>query len=136
MQKPCALTMPLASSPELLSLAMDHANGKNAEKLKQLQERFKGFSICKSKATAAAFGYLLAQQEKEKEEEIIYDQLCAVLDEWKESDDSVVEERVDLIMGLVYIWLKEEFIEEGFNGDIIDCLKEKFQPYCKPSLIV
>jgi hypothetical protein len=136
MQKPRALTMPLASSPELLSLAMDHANGKNAEKLKQLQERFEGFSICKSKATAAAFGYLLAQQEKEKEEEIIYDQLCAVLDEWKESDDSVVEARVDLIMGLVYIWLKEEFIEEGFNGDIIDCLKEKFQPYCKPSLIV
>jgi hypothetical protein len=136
MQKPRALTMPLASSPELLSLAMDHANGKNAEKLKQLQERFEGFSICKSKATAAAFGYLLAQQEKEKEEEIIYDQLCAVLDEWKESNDSVVEERVDLIMGLVYIWLKEEFIEEGFNGDIIDCLKEKFQPYCKPSLIV
>jgi hypothetical protein len=136
MQKPRALTMPLASSPELFSLAMDHANGKNAEKLKQLQERFKGFSICKSKATAAAFGYLLAQQEKEKEEEIIYDQLCAVLDEWKESDNSAVEEQADLIMGLVYIWLKEEFIEEGFNGDIIDCLKEKFQPYCKPSLIV
>jgi hypothetical protein len=136
MQKPCALTMPLASSPELLSLAMDHANGKNAEKLKQLQERFEGFSICKSKATAAAFGYLLAQQEKEKEEEIIYDQLCAVLDEWKESDDSAVEEQADLIMGLIYIWLKEEFIEEGFSGDIIDCLKEKFQPYCKPSLIV
>jgi hypothetical protein len=128
--------MPLASSPELLSLAMDHASGKNAEKLKQLQERFKGFSICKSKATAAAFGYLLAQQEKEKEEEIIYDQLCAVLEEWKESDDSVVEERADLIMGLVYIWLKEEFIEDGLSGDTINCLKEKFQPYCKPSLIV
>jgi hypothetical protein len=128
--------MPLASSPELLSLAMDHASGKNAKKLKQLQERFEGFSICKSKATAAAFGYLLAQQEKEKEEEIIYDQLCAVLDEWKESDDSVVEERADLIMGLVYIWLKEEFIEDGLSGDTINCLKEKFKPYCKPSLIV
>jgi hypothetical protein len=136
MQKPCATTMPLASSPELFSLAMDYASGENAEKLKQLQERFEGFSICKSKATAAAFGYLLAQQEKEKEEEIIYDQLCAVLDEWKESDDSAVEEQADLIMGLIYIWLKEEFIEEGFNGDIIDCLKEKFQPYGKPSLIV
>jgi hypothetical protein len=136
MQKPRALTMPLASNPELLSLAMDHASGENAEKLKQLQERFKGFSICKSKATAAAFGYLLAQQEKEKEEEIIYDQLCAVLDEWKESDDSVVEERVDLIMGLIYIWLKEEFIEDGLSSDTINCLKEKFQPYCKPSLIV
>jgi hypothetical protein len=136
MQKPRALTMPLASSPELLSLAMDHASGKNAEKLKQLQERFEGFSICKSKATAAAFGYLLAQQEKEKEEEIIYDQLCAVLDEWKESDDSAVEEQADLIMGLIYIWLKEEFIADDFTAGDIDWLKAKFQPYCKPSLIV
>jgi hypothetical protein len=135
MQKPRALTMPLASSPELLSLAMDHANGENAEKLKQLQERFEGFSICKSKATAAAFGYLLAQQEKEKEEEIIYDQLCAVLDAWKESDDSV-EEQADLIMGLIYIWLKEEFIEDDFTIGDIDWLKAKFQPYCKPSLTV
>jgi len=135
MQKPRALTMPLASSPELLSLAMDYASGENAEKLKQLQERFEGFSICKSKATAAAFGYLLAQQEKEKEEEIIYDQLCAVLDAWKESEDSV-EEQADLIMGLIYIWLKEEFIEDDFTNSDIDWLKAKFQPYCKPSLTV
>ena len=135
MQKPCAFTMPLASSPELLSLAMDHASGENAEKLKQLQERFEGFSICKSKATAAAFGYLLAKQEKEKDDEIIYDQLCAVLDAWKESEDSV-EEQADLIMGLIYIWLKEEFIEDDFTTGDIDWLKAKFQPYCKPSLIV
>ena len=118
---------------ELFGLAMDFAN---SPELPVLKQRFKGFSMCKDHATAAAFGYLAAMKDAEKKEEgpCIFDQLCAVFDQHLQNDLSS-EESVEIVMGLVYNWLNKEFIEEDFIDTVIDALAEKFTPYVKPGVI-
>ena len=120
---------------ELFGLAMDFAN---SPELPVLKKRFKGFEACKDMATAAAFGYLAAMKDAEKEEEgpCIFDQLCAVFDQFLEDDNQITsEESVEIVMGLIYNWLNKEFIEEGFAGTVIDALAEKFTPYVKSGVI-
>ena len=120
---------------ELFGLAMDFAN---SPELPVLKKRFKGFEACKDMATAAAFGYLAAMKDAEKKEEgpCIFDQLCAVFDQFLEDDNQITsEESVEIVMGLVYNWLNKEFIEEDFIDTVIDALAEKFTPYVKPGVI-
>ena len=125
----------MSFNEELFGLAMDFAN---SPELPVLKKRFKGFEACKDMATAAAFGYLAAMKDAEKKEEgpCIFDQLCAVFDQFLEEDNHTTsEESVEIAMGLVYNWLNKEFIEEGFAGTVIDALAEKFTPYVKPGVI-
>ena len=120
---------------ELFGLAMDFAN---SPELPVLKKRFKGFEACKDMATAAAFGYLAAMKDAEKKEEgpCIFDQLCAVFDQFLEDDNQITsEESVEIAMGLIYNWLNKEFIEEGFAGTVIDALAERFVSYTKPGVI-
>jgi hypothetical protein len=130
-------TMPF--DEELFALAMDHSS---SPELPALKKRFAGFSICKDMATAAAFGYLAAmrdaekQEEKEEEEMTVFDQVCAVMDDLLEEDGcSCTEEAVDLTMGIIYNWLHERFVEEGFSGPVFDTLAESFGPFVKPGVI-
>jgi hypothetical protein len=117
---------------ELFALAMDHTSG---PELPALKKRFKGFSICKDMATAAAFGYLAAMRDQEKEnaaeETTIFDRVFATI----EHPATNACETTEIIMGLVFLWLKEEFIEEGFAGTTIDFLEERFASYVKPSVL-
>ena len=120
---------------ELFALAMDFAN---SPELPSLKKRFSGWSICKDHATAAAFGYLAAKREAEGNEETstdIYDQLCTTMDQLSEGKFSS-EEATELAMGLVYHWLKEGFIEDGFSSSVLEFLDAKFELYVKPSAIM
>jgi hypothetical protein len=117
---------------ELFALAMDHTS---SSELPALKKRFEGFSICKDMATAAAFGYLAALRDQEKEtaaeETTIFDKVFATIEH--PASDSC--ETTEIIMGLVFLWLKEEFVEEGFAGTVIDFMEERFAPYVKPSVL-
>jgi hypothetical protein len=121
---------------ELFALAMDH--GASAE-LPALKKRFEGFSICKDKATAAAFGYLAAVSDQKKEDEegpSIYDKVCAVMDRLVDADERMTsEDATETIFALIYLWLKEELVKEGLSGDFIELLGRKFQAFVKPGVI-
>jgi hypothetical protein len=120
---------------ELFALAMDFSND---PELHALKKRFSGWSICKDHATAAAFGYLAAMRDVEKESEeedvCVFDHICTIMDRVRDKQ-LTSEEATELSLGLVYNWLKEAFAEEGFAGDIIGCLNEKFEPFVKPGVI-
>lgn len=129
----------MPSHDELFSLSMDYAS---RPELPALKKRFEGFSACKDKATAAAFGYLAAMQdatmsEEEEEEEItVFDEICVVMDQLLDKEGlSCTEEAADLTMGLIYNWLHDQFVEEGFNGSVLDSLAVSFRPFVKPGVI-
>jgi hypothetical protein len=114
---------------ELFGLALDYAD---STELSTLKKRFEGFSICKDMATAAAFGYLAAMRDgEEKEEHQIFDMVMTTID----NHDSSSCESAEIVMGLIYLWLKEAFTDEGFAGTVLDFLEEKFAPYVKPGVI-
>lgn len=121
---------------ELFALAMDHSTG---SELAELKKRFSGFSICKDHATAAAFGYLAAMRDQEKEDgegPSIYDKVYAVMDELDDPDKwTTSEDATETVFALIYLWLKEEFIEEGLSGDFITLLGNKFKTFVKPGVI-
>ncbi len=121
---------------ELFALAMDH--GASAE-LSALKKRFEGFAICKDKATAAAFGYLAAMSDQKEESEegpSIYDKVCAVMDKLVDPDEWMIsEDATETVFALIYLWLKEELIEEGLSDDFITLLGNKFKAFVKPGVI-
>jgi hypothetical protein len=127
-------TMPF--DEELFALAMDHSS---SPELPALKKRFAGFSICKDMATAAAFGYLAAMRDAKKIEDeqfapSIGDQICSVLEDCRREEETV-EEGMEIIMGLIFGWLKKEFNENGYSGDVIAILEESFSFYVKPGVI-
>jgi hypothetical protein len=113
-----------------------------APTLKELKERFAMFDWCKDKASAAAFGYYAALEEfngREKEEEpSIGDRLVAVVENAQETLEQP-EETVELIMGLVYTWLKDELDVSNAPGFtdmwLEEFLKNRFELYVKPGVI-
>lgn len=121
---------------ELFALSIDHAT---SAELPVLKKRFEGFDICKDKATAAAFGYLAALRDKEKENEegpFIYDKICAVMDKLSDPDEWMTsEDATETVFALIYLWLKQELIEEGLSGDFITFLDNKFKAFVKPGVI-
>ena len=97
-------------STELLALAMDFANSPELPKLK---ERFKDWSDCNDKATAAAFGYLAAMEEVKKEKKFtsIYDKVL----EQVEDDRGDPRMRTDQNMTNIYYWLDGLLAGEGYD---------------------
>ena len=80
-----------------------------------------------SKAGAAALGYLIAMEEKEKEGRNIYD---VVLEEVENNGkDSMI--RADAIFTAIYKWLDKKFEEEDYNkdGGVREILHEAFDIY-------
>ena len=118
---------------ELFALSMDHAT---SPELPALKRRFEGFDICKDKATAAAFGYLAAMRDAENknkaEEPSIYDRIAATIDQAVLKINGA-EETVDLVMGLVWQWLRQKLEEEDYDWEIIDEIGEMFRPYPRPN---
>jgi hypothetical protein len=99
-------------STELLALAMDFSSNPELAKLK---ERFKDWSDCNDKATAAAFGYLAAMEEIKKEKKFmsIYDEVL----EQVEDDRGDPCMRTDAIMTNVYYWLDGLLAGEGYDKE-------------------
>lgn len=97
---------------ELFALSMDFSNSPELPKLK---ERFKGWDICKDKATAAAFGYLAAMEEMKKEPEprSIYDKVLELVEDDK-ADPMI---RTDTIMTEIYYWLDNLLDKEGYENN-------------------
>jgi len=122
---------------ELFALSIDHAT---SAELPALKKRFEGFDICKDKATAAAFGYLAAMRDAEREENeeqpSVYDKVCAVMDKLGDPDEWMTsEDATETVFALIYLWLKQELVEEGLAGDFITFLNNKFKAFVKPSVI-
>lgn len=119
------------SQQRLFSMALDYSEGMNKTKLETIKEKLAALEGCADKTTAAAFGYLLAMEEKPEEVPTIYDRVHTVVENtyWKELEK---EEACDLIFGLIYHWLHDEFIEQGYGGHIIDFLDEQFEPCLAP----
>jgi hypothetical protein len=119
------------SQQRLFSMALDYAEGANKTKLEAAKEKLAVLEGCVDKTTAAAFGYLLAMEEKPEEGPTIYDRVHAVVENtfWKELDK---EEACDLIFGLIYHWLNDEFSNNGYNEYVLSFLKEQFAPLLSP----
>ena len=80
-----------------------------------------------SKAGAAALGYLIAMEEKEKENRNIYD----VVREQVESSSENSYIRTDAIFTAINKWLDNAFAEDGFasDGGCREGLREAFASY-------
>jgi hypothetical protein len=125
----------------VLSLAMDYGSSEKKKELDKLKQSLAATELCNDKATAAAFGYLLAQREMEEQEReeflpSIGDQVyCTVED--ASNGETTIEEAVELIFGLIYLWLKEKLNEDGYCDDdhTIVYVQSLFAPFVKPSVI-
>ena len=83
------------------------------ERFNELKERMEMCEHATSKAGAAALGYLIAMEEKEKESQNIYD---VVLEEVENNGkDSMI--RADAIFTAIYKWLDGKLEEEGYFDD-------------------
>ena len=65
-----------------------------------------------SKAGAAALGYLIAMEEKERESRNIYDMVLEQVE--NNGEDSCI--RTDAIFAAIYKWLDGKLEEEGYFG--------------------
>jgi hypothetical protein len=120
---------------ELFGLAMDFSS---SPELPALKRRFKGFSICKDHATAAAFGYLAAMKDAEAKEEepTIGDSVYTTIEQAMEGGMDAAS-AVELVMALVYKWLHKEMNKDGWDDDdyAITSIKGLFTPFVKPGVI-
>lgn len=105
------------SQLRLISLAMDKAG---SAELTALKEQFAAFDLCADKRTAAAFGYLLAKEEAEKQpsnsEAAVYDKVCALLELYEEGEYGDVTNAADKLFGVIYKWLDKQ---EGLDKDVL-----------------
>lgn len=119
-------------SEELFALAMDFSD---SPELPALKERFKEWSICKDHATAAAFGYLAAMREVEKEKQDgIYDCIADMLADVHEGFLSH-ENATELVFEKIYHWLNEGLVAKGYEGSILCSIDDLFSSLVKPGVI-
>lgn len=98
------------------------------ERFNELKERMEMCEHATSKAGAAALGYLIAMEEKEKESRNIYD---VVLEQVENNDeDSMI--RTEAIFLAIYKWLDGKLEGEGYpdhDGGVRSVLHEAFDIY-------
>ncbi len=102
------------------------------ERFNELKERMEMCEHATSKAGAAALGYLIAMEEKEKESRNIYDVVLEQVENNRE--DSCV--RTEAIFAAIYKWLDGKLEGEGYpsndNGMVYgvrSVLREAFDIY-------
>jgi hypothetical protein len=98
------------------------------ERFNELKERMEMCEYATSKAGAAALGYLIAMEEKEKESRNIYD----VVLEQVENDDEDSMIRTEAIFLAIYKWLDGKLEGEGYpdhDGGVRSVLHEAFDIY-------
>jgi hypothetical protein len=84
------------------------------ERFNELKERMEMCEHATSKAGAAALGYLIAMEEKEKESRNIYDVVLEQVENNRE--DSCI--RTDLIFTAIYKWLDGKLEGEGYPNNV------------------
>ena len=97
------------------------------ERFNELKERMEMCEHATSKAGAAALGYLIAMEEKERESRNIYDVVLEQVE--NNGEDSCI--RTDAIFAAIYKWLDQKFEEESYNegGGVRNVLLEAFDIY-------
>ena len=112
---------------EFSKVVTKHVLG-SQERFNELKERMEMCEYATSKAGAAALGYLIAMEEKEKESRNIYD----LVKEQVEDDGQGSYCRTDTIFTAIYRWLDNALEEDGFDasdGSSRGVLRESFAPY-------
>jgi hypothetical protein len=97
------------------------------ERFNELKERMEMCEHATSKAGAAALGYLIAMEEKEKESRNIYDVVLEQVE--NNGKDGCV--RTDAIFAAIYKWLDQKLEGEGYleDGGVRSTLLEAFDIY-------
>lgn len=98
------------------------------ERFNELKERMEMCEHATSKAGAAALGYLIAMEEKEKESRNIYDVVLEQVE--NNGENSCI--RTDAIFAAIYKWLDKKFDGEGYpdhDGGVRSVLHEAFDIY-------
>jgi hypothetical protein len=97
------------------------------ERFNELKERMEMCEHATSKAGAAALGYLIAMEDKEKESLNIYDVVLEQVE--NDGEDSCV--RTEAIFAAIYKWLNKKFDDEGYPEDsgTRETLHEAFDIY-------
>ena len=111
---------------EFSKVVTKHVLG-SQERFNEIKERMEMCEHATSKAGAAALGYLIAMEEKEKESRNIYD---AVIEQVENNgEDSMI--RTEAIFLAIYKWLDQKFEDESYNegGGVRNVLLEAFDIY-------
>jgi hypothetical protein len=97
------------------------------ERFNELKERMEMCEHATSKAGAAALGYLIAMEEKEKESRNIYDVVLEQVE--NDGEDSCI--RTDAIFAAIYKWLDDKFVADDWDVDssVRQLLHEAFDIY-------
>jgi hypothetical protein len=97
------------------------------ERFNELRDRMEMCEHATSKAGAAALGYLIAMEEREKESRNIYD----IVFEQVANDGENCGVRTDAIFTAIYKWLDQKFEEESYDegGGVRNVLLEAFDIY-------
>ena len=98
------------------------------ERFNELKERMEMCEHATSKAGAAALGYLIAMEEKEKESRNIYDVVLEQVE--NDGEDSMI--RTEAIFLAIYKWLDGKLEGEGYpdhDGGCRSVLHEAFDIY-------
>jgi hypothetical protein len=98
------------------------------ERFNELKERMEMCEHATSKAGAAALGYLIAMEEKEKESRNIYDVVLEQVE--NNGEDSMI--RTEAIFLAIYKWLDGKLEGEGYpdhDGGVRSVLHEAFDIY-------
>ena len=98
------------------------------ERFNELKERMEMCEHATSKAGAAALGYLIAMEEKEREGRDIYDLVREQVE--NDGEDSCV--RTEAIFAAIYKWLDGKLEGEGYSdedGSSRSVLHEAFEIY-------
>jgi hypothetical protein len=98
------------------------------ERFNELKERMEMCEHATSKAGAAALGYLIAMEEKEKESRNIYDLVLEQVE--SNGEDSMI--RTEAIFLAIYKWLDGKLDGEGYpdhDGGVRSVLHEAFDIY-------
>jgi len=100
------------------------------ERFNELKERMEMCEHATSKAGAAALGYLIAMEEKEKESRNIYDLVLEQVE--NNGEDSMI--RAEAIFLAIYKWLDGKFDGEGYQdgGGVREALHEAFDIHMVP----
>ena len=83
------------------------------ERFNELKERMEMCEHATSKAGAAALGYLIAMEEKERESRNIYDVVLEQVE--NDGEDSCI--RTEAIFAAIYEWLDRKLKGEGYSDD-------------------
>ena len=86
---------------------------RSQERFNELKDRMEMCEHATSKAGAAALGYLIAMEEKEKEGRNIYDVVLEQVE--NDREDSCI--RTEAIFAAIYRWLDKRFAEEAHGSD-------------------